>query len=139
MVLLKQFFQAPPVLDAAHRRAKLQRGKPFPQLLLDLIERGLGLIEPDQHARTVPGDLAAQLAADRAAGSGDQNGAACQVFPKVALLPAGRRTSQQIFETDLADLLDEHARTNALDERGHALDGNACSLALFENRGELIA
>ncbi len=49
------------------------------ELAQDLEQVVLGVVDQDEPARAHPGDLAAQLAADRAAGAGDQHDLALQI------------------------------------------------------------
>jgi hypothetical protein len=69
----KNLSDRPLVLDVGQGREAAEVGMRALQFHFDVIERAFALIEQNQPRRTISGDLAAELSADRAARAGDQH------------------------------------------------------------------
>ena len=74
------------------------------ELAVDLEEVVLGVIEQDQQPRSDPGDLARELGADRAAGSGDQDDPVTQVGADAIELDHHGLAAEHVLDLDLAQL-----------------------------------
>lgn len=79
------------------------------ELETDIVQRGLGGIEHDEFADAHLRQLAAQLAADAAGGSGDQNDFAAKLSGDLVHVDIDFGTSQEVFDLDGAHPLMEHA------------------------------
>ena len=81
-----------------HRAVRLM------QLAVDGVERELGVVEQHQLGRPLRGDLAAELAADGATGTGDHDDFAGDVAREQARLRRHRVSAEQVGDVDLADV-----------------------------------
>jgi hypothetical protein len=72
------------------------------QLHVDLEQVVLGVVDQDQPARADRGHLAAQLAADRAAGAGDEHGATVQVAGHAGEVDLDRGAAEDVLHAHLA-------------------------------------
>ena len=104
------------------------------QLAVDLEEVVLGVVEHHQQPRADPGDLAAQLGADRAAGAGHEDDAVLQVGADAIQLDDDRIAPQHVLHLDLAQLFVElHAAAQELEHRRQGADAD---LALAAGRDD---
>ena len=74
------------------------------ELAQDLEQVVLGVVDEHQAPRADPRDLAAQLAADRAAGAGDEHDLAGQVGADALELHPDRLAAEHVLDADLAQL-----------------------------------
>ncbi len=91
------------VLDVADDRRQRQLRKAVGERRLDRIDRRLGQVEQHELGRTVAGDVAAELGADRAAGAGDHHHAVAEPFAETRIVEDDRIAAQQVVELDRAD------------------------------------
>src|ERR1700679_2520421 len=93
---------------------------------VDLEEVVLSVVEHHQQPRLDPGDLAAELGGDRAAGAGDEDDAVAQVGADAVELDDDRLAPEHVLDLDLAQLLVElDATAQQLEDGGQG--GNADS------------
>ena len=133
------FPETPAALYASDFRMKDQVREGIPQFLVDLIERGLGMVEADDGAGGEARDLAAQFASNRASCPGYQHHAAGDACSNCVFFQFDRRTSQQIFQAHFANLFDQNFVFDQIEERGHALGLYPRALAFFEHQRHLTA
>ena len=75
------------------------------QLPLDLVEGDLAHLQQQQAPGTQRENLAAELGADRAAGSGDEHALAADTGTQQAIVRRDGRATQEVGNVDLADVL----------------------------------
>ena len=97
-------------------------------LAVDLEEVVLGVVEHHQQPRLDPGDLAAELGADRAAGAGDEDDAVAQVGADAVELAHDRVAAEHVLDPHLAQLLVE--LDAAAQQLEHGRQGADADLAL---------
>ncbi len=73
------------------------------ELALDLVQRGLGLLDEQEPLSPEPDDLAAQLGADRAAGAGHEHDAGADVGGDRLEVHVDLLTPEHVFHLDGAD------------------------------------
>ena len=116
---LEDFLEAIGVGDARERRDDLHAGAGLAHLAVDEVQRALGPLEQDDAAGTETGDLAGQLGADRAAGTGDQDAAAAELPLHGPEIQGHRLAPQQVVDLHLAQMtqLQGAARQQVLQRR----------------------
>ena len=87
------------------------------ELAQDLEQVVLGVVDEHQPPRIDPGDLAAQLRADRAAGAGDEHDLAGQVGPDPLELHPHRLAAEDVLDPDLAQLPGDAQLTRAVGQQ----------------------
>jgi hypothetical protein len=99
------------------------------ELAPDLEERVLGVVDQHQAARPHPGDLAAELRADRAARPGDEHGASAQVGTHPIDLDSHGIASQHVLHAYLAHLPHQVQAAGEQLERGRQRANRDAALA----------
>ena len=79
------------------------------KLLLDAVERELGLLKEHQRPRIEADDLTAQFGADGPPGTGDEHGFPGQLFLEPGLVEQHLFASEQILKLDLSHFSRRHA------------------------------
>jgi len=112
------------VAHIAHQAHQFQLGVVQAQLLLDGVEAGLAPLIQHQARRPVARGLAAEFAADAAAGTGDEDGGAADHLADTGLVQLHRLAAQQVFGLDVAHPLQRCAGLQLFGTR-HREDGQA--------------
>lgn len=129
----------PSILHAAqHRRdfnLRPQCGLQCVQLLLDAVKRQFRDFKKHQARRLLSQDLAAKLAADRAARTGDHH----HLVTDIRLMPAScawrhRITAQKILDADIIDLINARLAGHDIIQTGHGLQQQRIIFQRFQNR-----
>ena len=102
--LLEQAADAALVAHIGEDRAARHVRVGFAQLQVDLVEDVLAVIEQEQRARPEGRDLPRQLAADGAAGAGDEHAAALHQARHALAVERHLRAVQQLLDADFAEL-----------------------------------
>ena len=102
-VLLEDLPQPLPVAHVGDDRNRGDVGKPLGQLGQDVEDRVLAVPQQDDLGRLQPGELAAELAADRAAGAGDQHRLAGGQHAHLLEVGLDRLAPEQVLDLDLAE------------------------------------
>ena len=74
------------------------------ELTLDFEEAGLGVVDEDEARRADPGDLAAELGADRASCARDENHLAREITRDGVDVHVDRLAAEQVLDLHRADL-----------------------------------
>ena len=114
--------RVPTVTDHTHQR---QAGEALARVQLDGVEVVLTQLVQHDARRCKARQLPAQLAADAAAGTGDQHGLAGQYFGNAGKVKLHWLAAQQVFGLDVAHALDGALAVAQFGGRGHGEHGQA--------------
>ena len=111
--------QVAQVLDVADQPHQRQLREAFAQVLLDAVQVELAQFVQHQPRRLEARHLAAQLAADAAAGAGDQHRLAAQRGADAGFVQLHRLAAEQVLGLDVAHALVAALRVGQLGGAGH--------------------
>ena len=117
-VLLEHLAHARGVLAVDQHRRRPREVALLLELAADLEQRVLRVVDQHQQLRPDPGDLAAQLGADRAARAGHEHDPAGQVGAHAVDLHADRLAAEHVLHLDLAHLAHQVRAAGQQLERG---------------------
>ena len=109
------------------------------QLPVDLVEVVLAMIGEDEAGGPGAGNLAAQLGADGAATTGDQDAAAGQALADGLLIQGHRVAAEQVLDTHRPHLTDGDLAIHEVAQLGHGAEGRARPLAQVHQALHLAA
>src|SRR5579872_6125584 len=123
-VLAQDFVQASAVLYAADLGVERDVGEGLAHLAVNFEQRGLGNFESDNAGGLEACDLPAEFGADRSGGAGHENDFATEGGADIALVKANRVAAQEVFDSDVADLIGQTIRFDNFRETGDSLIGD---------------
>ncbi|SCV02306.1 hypothetical protein CNECB9_960031 [Cupriavidus necator] len=123
-------------IGVAHRAdARQQRhpGEVPAQILLHHVQRPFGMVEQDQLARLLRGNLAAQLAADGAARAGHHHDLAVRALGEQRLARRHGWPAKQVLDLDLADRLHGDLAVHQLEQGGQGAHAHGVPVQLVQD------
>src|SRR5690606_24972341 len=111
----------------------------FLQLLLDFEDRVFAVTHQDQLGGALPQELAAKLAADGAAATGDENAAVTDQLLDGSRIGVDGVAPQEVFDVHVAQLLDANRAVEQFVDAGDDLGFDAGRLADVEDFPDLLA
>ncbi len=115
------------VLHVTGQRHDLRFGLVHAEPLLDVVQRELARLHQHQPRRCEAGELATELAADRAAGAGDQHGLAADHVLEVGGIDLHRLAAQQILDIHRPHGVDRDLAAHQVLDARHGEDMGACT------------
>jgi hypothetical protein len=119
--------------DITDDRNQIQTGVRFAQLEMYEVEITLGLVQQDQPRRAKGGDLPGELGSDRSSRAGQENYPTPQIRGDGCQVEVDRRAAQQVFETNIAQLVCACRAVEQLMERRKRLELQPRRYALVDD------
>ena len=127
------------VTDVGNNRHDAEPGKFHQQFVVNLEDAVLAVSQQDQLAGTQARDLSANLAPDRAPGTGDEHRHTIDQVRNRALVRLDRWPAQQVLDLDISQLIDIHLAGEIVVDPGDDLGGKFGAVADVANLADLRA